>query len=83
MPIFPAVSRRGFIQAALGGVALALSEEPSMAQTLIRRPIPRSGELLPAIGLGTWQTFDVSATEAARAAQGGVAGIYPGRRQRD
>lgn len=67
MPIFPALSRRGFIQAALGGVALALSEEPSMAQTLIRRPIPRSGELLPAIGLGTWQTFDVSATEAARA----------------
>lgn len=22
------------------------------------RPIPKSGELLPVIGLGTWQTFD-------------------------
>ena len=38
-----------------------------MAQTIIRKPIPRSGELLPAIGLGTWQTFDVGGNEAARA----------------
>src|SRR5436305_15272279 len=29
------------------------------------RPIPSSGELLPVIGLGTWQTFDVAG--AARA----------------
>lgn len=27
---------------------------------MIKRSIPSSGELLPAIGLGTWQTFDVS-----------------------
>ena len=26
---------------------------------LLKRPIPRSGELLPAVGVGTWQTFDV------------------------
>lgn len=26
---------------------------------MITRPIPKSGELLPIIGLGTWQTFDV------------------------
>ncbi len=24
-----------------------------------KRPIPRSGEVLPVVGLGTWQTFDV------------------------
>jgi diketogulonate reductase-like aldo/keto reductase len=28
------------------------------------RPIPSTGELLPIIGLGTWQTFDVSAGAA-------------------
>ena len=34
--------------------------QPSAIPNLIlRRPIPRSGELLPAVGVGTWQTFDV------------------------
>jgi diketogulonate reductase-like aldo/keto reductase len=27
---------------------------------MLTRPIPRTGELLPVIGLGTWQTFDVA-----------------------
>ena len=31
------------------------------------RPIPKSGELLPVVGLGTWQTFDVGDTPAERA----------------
>ena len=31
-----------------------------------RRAIPRSGELLPAVGLGTYQTFDVSGSRAER-----------------
>ena len=30
------------------------------------RPIPRTGELLPVIGLGTWQTFDVGTAPAER-----------------
>lgn len=34
---------------------------------LIRRPIPNTGESLPAIGLGTWQTFDVGKAESVRA----------------
>jgi len=34
---------------------------------MIARKIPSSGELLPVIGLGTWQTFDVPAGESARA----------------
>jgi diketogulonate reductase-like aldo/keto reductase len=37
-----------------------------MAVSMIRRPIPRGGELLPVIGLGTWQTFDVGVDAAAR-----------------
>jgi len=38
-----------------------------MGQSILRKPIPRSGELLPVIGLGTWQTFDVGAGSAERA----------------
>ena len=34
----------------------------------LRRPIPRTGELLHAVGLGTWQTFDVGGDAAGRAA---------------
>lgn len=37
--------------------------EPS----LLSRPIPRTGERLPAIGLGTWQTFDAGDGAAERA----------------
>jgi diketogulonate reductase-like aldo/keto reductase len=35
--------------------------------TMLKRPIPRSGELLPAVGLGTWQTFDVGPDAGERA----------------
>ncbi|AKT42486.1 aldo/keto reductase [Chondromyces crocatus] len=30
--------------------------------TMNTRPIPKSGEALPVIGLGTWQTFDIAST---------------------
>lgn len=33
----------------------------------LQRPIPRSGELLPAVGLGTWQTFDAGPRAPERA----------------
>lgn len=36
------------------------------------RPIPRTGEPLPVIGLGTWSTFDVGPDAAKRAALGRV-----------
>ncbi|MEO5602845.1 MAG: aldo/keto reductase [Cyclobacteriaceae bacterium] len=32
-----------------------------MTQDILSRKIPSTGELIPAIGLGTWQTFNVSA----------------------
>jgi diketogulonate reductase-like aldo/keto reductase len=38
-----------------------------LAQGLLLRKIPSSEESLPAIGVGTWQTFDVGADKAARA----------------
>lgn len=37
-----------------------------MAAPMITRPIPSSGEALPVIGLGTWQTFDVDKSEGQR-----------------
>ncbi len=38
-----------------------------MAASIMKRPIPRTGEMLPVIGLGTWQTFDVAKSPSARA----------------
>jgi len=60
------LSRRQFLRAGVGGAALALMGERAMGQSILRKPIPRSGELLPAVGLGTWQTFDVGAAPAER-----------------
>ncbi len=37
------------------------------AKDVLKRPIPRSGELLLAVGLGTWQTFDVGPRAPERA----------------
>lgn len=39
---------------------------------MIAREIPSSGEVIPVIGLGTWQTFDVGSEPAPRAALGEV-----------
>lgn len=33
---------------------------------ILKRKIPSSGELLPVVGLGTWQTFDVGVTVSER-----------------
>jgi diketogulonate reductase-like aldo/keto reductase len=33
---------------------------------LLKRPIPRSGEQLPAVGLGTYRSFDIGANRSAR-----------------
>jgi aryl-alcohol dehydrogenase-like predicted oxidoreductase len=40
---------------------------PDDTKELIRRPVPSTGEPLPVIGIGTWQTFDVGAEAAERA----------------
>jgi diketogulonate reductase-like aldo/keto reductase len=59
------LSRRELLRLALGAGALALNGMTMAAESLIRRPIPRTGEFLPVIGLGTWQTFDVAESERA------------------
>jgi diketogulonate reductase-like aldo/keto reductase len=50
------------LQLAAGCTVLAaMNKKKAIAQSsaLLKRPIPRTGELLPAVGVGTWQTFDV------------------------
>lgn len=50
--------------------ALACGLRPSFAAPaatpMLTRRIPSSGEMLPVIGLGTWQTFDIGDSSAAR-----------------
>jgi diketogulonate reductase-like aldo/keto reductase len=61
------ISRRELLRLALGAGALAMSGAAVAATASLRRPVPRTGELLPVIGLGTWQTFDVGRASSARA----------------
>jgi aryl-alcohol dehydrogenase-like predicted oxidoreductase len=65
------LTRRAFLELAAGAAAAAAGAGPGRARAagpaMRTRKIPRTGEPLPAIGLGTWQTFDVGSSEAERA----------------
>jgi diketogulonate reductase-like aldo/keto reductase len=53
---------------ALYAVAAGLTGVPAFAApSMMMRRVPSSGELLPVIGLGTWQTFNVGHKAADRA----------------
>jgi diketogulonate reductase-like aldo/keto reductase len=54
----------GVLAMAFAGDAWARTIAGTKMQT---RPIPSSGEPLPVIGCGTWQTFDVGSSSSARA----------------
>ena len=51
-----------------GAAALCAMPGPTRAADVLTRPIPSSGERLPAVGLGSWITFNVGTDPAARAA---------------
>lgn len=61
-------SRREVLATGLGS-ALLMGAGPAQEEkrTMLTRPIPRTGEQLPVIGLGTWQTFNVSTDAKERA----------------
>src|SRR5207237_8280513 len=66
--------RRLFLQAPGAAlIARPVLAHPSKPMT---RKIPSSAEELPAIGLGTWQTFDVGSDNAARAELAQVLKIF-------
>ena len=75
------VTRRDFLVGS--GAALALGTLPALhavaGESLIRKAIPASGERLPAIGMGTWQTFHVGTGEEERAPLREVLEIFFGR----
>ncbi|MDX1567812.1 MAG: aldo/keto reductase [Longimicrobiales bacterium] len=73
------------VSAAMSGAGAAARAEAahpaavaaSSAQSdLILRTIPASGETIPAVGLGTWQTFDVGSDQDARAPLGEVLRLF-------
>ena len=51
----------------MAAAAAARSASAGAASPMLQRPIPSSGETIPAIGLGTWRTFDVGGSPAERA----------------
>lgn len=64
-----ALSRRDVLKVMLfSGLSVAAARPAAAkARPMLKRPIPRTGETLPAVGLGTWRTFDVGASETQRA----------------
>jgi len=67
MPDTPSSARRR----ALTCLAAALLPMTTLAQpndkSLLKRKIPKGGEALPVVGIGTWQTFDVGPKAPERA----------------
>jgi len=71
----PTLSRAAFLRLLAGGGVAASAVtasgrgrgEAKADEPLLTRPIPSSGDALPVVGLGTWQTFDIGAGEAERA----------------
>jgi aryl-alcohol dehydrogenase-like predicted oxidoreductase len=64
------MTRRTFLAAGLGlaaGARGAGGGGGAGAAPMATRRIPRTGEALPVVGLGTWRTFDVGDSEAERA----------------
>jgi diketogulonate reductase-like aldo/keto reductase len=57
-----AITRRAF----LGLMAAAARPVGGEASSTLERPIPSSGEAIPAVGLGTWRVFDVGAAASQR-----------------
>jgi diketogulonate reductase-like aldo/keto reductase len=54
--------------ATMGLSATMVNQSSAEARTLATRPIPVSGEQLPVVGLGTYQSFDVGSNASQRAA---------------
>jgi len=64
------LSRRGALKLLLGfGATLTMGRLPNVfaAQSILKRPIPRTGELLTAVGLGTSGRFNVGREASDRA----------------
>jgi diketogulonate reductase-like aldo/keto reductase len=63
----PSIRRRTFLGLMAATAAVGLLPSPARAAPLART-IPSTGEAVPAVGLGTWITFNIGDDPAARAA---------------
>jgi len=59
----------GITASCLWPIGAAGAQSKNESTTMLTRPIPSSGEKLPVIGLGTWQTFDVDLAQSAPLAE--------------
>jgi hypothetical protein len=76
------LQRSGAGFTALAGARVGLGDL-LQAPAMITRRIPSSGKIIPVIGLGTWQTFDVGASDNARVAGANPHDVRAVRRQSD
>ncbi|NPC51732.1 aldo/keto reductase, partial [Corallococcus exiguus] len=63
----PHPSRREVLVAGIGAALAPSLSALAQSPRMLTRPIPSSGEALPVIGMGTWQTFDVGGAANERA----------------
>ena len=62
------LTRRAALRLLGAGAAAGAALRPSrVAAAVLERRIPSSGEMIPALGIGTWRVFDVGASAADRA----------------
>lgn len=67
------LTRAEFLRMAVAAAALGAGGAAAQEGFRMRtRPIPKTGEALPVVGCGTWQTFDVGASEPDRAQRAAV-----------
>jgi diketogulonate reductase-like aldo/keto reductase len=64
----PNATRRAFLKSGAVALGAMLMPAESSGDGVLERRIPKTGESIPAVGLGTWQVFDV-AGDAAEMAQ--------------
>jgi diketogulonate reductase-like aldo/keto reductase len=68
MTTSPRLNRRTLMRAlGASAVALAVDRAAAAPSPLLMRTIPSTGEQVPALGMGTWITFNVSRDEKLRA----------------
>jgi diketogulonate reductase-like aldo/keto reductase len=60
------LTRRSVLRSLAAGVAALAAPRAATAQPVLSRPIPSSGEAIPAVGLGSWITFNVGNDPVAR-----------------
>jgi diketogulonate reductase-like aldo/keto reductase len=65
-PASALLTRRAILRL-MAAAAGAASGQAGAGTPILARPIPSTGETVPAVGLGTWRSFDVGADAVARA----------------